>query len=78
MNARREEHVLAGRWIPLPMPENAFDVCADLARRYGPKLGIRTLESLHVASALELKADRFWTFDERQAKLAKAVGLKIS
>jgi len=60
------------------MPENAFDVCADLARRYGPKLGIRTLESLHVASALELKADRFWTFDERQAKLAKAVGLKIS
>jgi hypothetical protein len=29
-----------------------------------------------VAAALELKAERFWTFDERQAKLAKAVGLK--
>jgi predicted nucleic acid-binding protein len=37
---------------------------------------VRTLDSLHVASALELKADRFWTFDERQAKLAKVVGLK--
>jgi len=34
------------------------------------------LDSLHVACALELKADRFWTFDERQAKLAKAEGLK--
>ena len=54
------------------MPENAFELCTDLARRYGPKLGIRTLDSLHVACALELKAERFWTFDERQAKLAKA------
>jgi predicted nucleic acid-binding protein len=78
MNARREEHASAGRWISLPMPENAFELCADLARRYGPKLGIRTLDSLHVACALELKAERFWTFDERQAKLAKAVGMKIA
>jgi len=58
------------------MPEDAFELCADLARRYGPKLGTRTLDSLHVACALELKAKQFWTFDERQTKLAKAVGLK--
>jgi predicted nucleic acid-binding protein len=60
------------------LPELAFDRCAELARRYGPKLNMRTLDSLHVACALELKADRFWTFDERQAKLAKAAGLKAS
>jgi predicted nucleic acid-binding protein len=60
------------------MPDHAFEVCADLARRYGFKLGVRTLDSLHVACALELKAERFWTFDERQAKLAKAQGMKIS
>jgi predicted nucleic acid-binding protein len=66
----------AGLWIETSMPEHAFEVCADLARRYGPKLGVRTLDSLHVACALELKAERFWTFDERQAKLAKVVGLK--
>jgi predicted nucleic acid-binding protein len=66
----------AGVWLETPMPETAFRVCADLARRYGPKLGIRTLDSLHVACASELKAERFWTFDERQAKLAKAQGLK--
>jgi len=31
-----------------------------------------------VACALELKAERFWTFDERQAKPAKAQGMKTS
>jgi len=58
------------------MPESAFDVCAGLARHHGARLGLRTLDTLHVASALELKAQRFWTFDERQAKLARAAGLK--
>ena len=67
-----------GLWLETAMPENAFEVCADLGRRYGPKLGMRTLDTLHVACALELKADRFWTFDERQAKLAKAQGMKLS
>jgi predicted nucleic acid-binding protein len=47
----------------------------ELARRYCPTLGVRTLDSLHVACALTLKAEKFWTFDERQAKLAEAVGL---
>ena len=68
----------ASLWRAAPLPEGAFELCADLARRYGPKLGTRTLDSLHVACALELKAERFWTFDERQAKLAKAEGLKIA
>lgn len=68
--------VKAGPWLEQAVPERAFEVCADLARRYGPKLGVRTLDTLHVACALELKAERFWTFDERQGKLAKAVGLK--
>ena len=66
-----------GLWTASAMPDSAFEVCADLARQYGPKLGMRTLDSLHVACALELKADRFWTFDGRQAKLAKAQGLRV-
>ena len=66
----------AGLWVSIDVPDNAFNVSADLGRRYGLKLGLRTLDSLHVACALELKADRFWTFDDRQLKLASAVGLK--
>lgn len=76
MHARLDDHKSSGRWISIAVPDHAFDRCADLARRYGPKLGVRTLDSLHVSCALELKAERFWTFDERQAKLAKAEGLK--
>jgi predicted nucleic acid-binding protein len=68
----------AGRWLEVALPEHAFELCADLARRHGPRLGVRTLDSLHVASALELKVEQFWTFDERQAKLAKAEGLKTN
>ncbi len=67
-----------GIWLETPLPEHAFDLCADLARRYAPKLGVRALDSLHVACALELKAERFWTFDERQAKLARAARLKTN
>ena len=66
----------SGQWSNVAMPDRAFEVCTELARRHGAKLGVRTLDSLHVACALELRADRFWTFDERLAKLAKAEGLK--
>jgi predicted nucleic acid-binding protein len=67
---------IAGLWETVSVPETALDVCAGLGRRYGPKLGVRTLDSLHVACALELNAEGFWTFDDRQRKLATAVGLK--
>jgi predicted nucleic acid-binding protein len=59
------------------LPEAAWVEVIELARRYCPTLGVRTLDSLHVACALTLKADKFWTFDERQAKLAEAVGLDV-
>jgi predicted nucleic acid-binding protein len=76
MNARLDDHKKDYRWLLTSMPEDAFDICADLARKFGPRLGTTTLDSLHVACALELQAKQFWTFDERQAKLAKAVGLR--
>ncbi len=65
-----------GLWTVVAMPEMAFDRCIRLAQQQGSRLGSRTLDSLHVASALELGAERFWTFDDRQAKLVRAVGLK--
>ena len=72
-----EKDRVAGLWAKVEMPDSVFNVCADLARRHGPRLGARTLDSLHVAAALQLKAEWLWTFDERQAKLAKAEGLVI-
>jgi predicted nucleic acid-binding protein len=75
-NLERDRNV--GIWTETAIPQLAFDACADLARKYGPRLGTRTLDSLHVACALELKVEQFWTFDERQAKLAKETGLRIA
>jgi predicted nucleic acid-binding protein len=68
----------SGLWLEFDLPESVWRTCADLARKHGPKLGTRTLDSLHVASALDLGAKAFWTFDERQAKLATAAGLPTS
>ena len=69
---------ISGVWTSVEFPHPAWQTCADLARRYGATLGVRTLDSLHVACALVLKAQRFWTFDDRQARLAEAVGLDTS
>lgn len=73
-----EDDCSNGIWEEIDLPENVWERSIGLARRHGPKLGVRTLDSLHVACALELKAGQFWTFDERQAKLAEAEGLDIA
>ena len=70
-----ESDCASGVWNFRAFPDAAWETCSDLAKRHGPALGVRTLDSLHVACALELRADKFWTFDDRQARLAEAVGL---
>jgi predicted nucleic acid-binding protein len=54
-----------------------FDKAQRLSEKHTQRLGTRTLDVLHVASALVLKADTFFTFDVNQAKLAKAEGLMV-
>lgn len=65
-------------WHLVELPDTAYGTAAELARVHVPQMGSRTLDTLHVAAALELGAKEFWTFDKRQKKLAKAVGLKAS
>jgi predicted nucleic acid-binding protein len=67
-----------GLWLEVELPSTVFEISTELSRVYTPQLGTRTIDTLHVAGALELKAERFWTFDDRQKKLAKAVGLKTT
>jgi predicted nucleic acid-binding protein len=78
LGQRFHEHRTLGLWREAGLPDRAFEICAQLAQQHAARLGVRTLDTLHVASALELKALQFWTFDQRQSELAKAVGLKIN
>lgn len=64
------------RWADL-LWRAALDRSVSLSRQYAPKLGTRSLDVLHVASALELGARRFVTYDHRQSSLAKACGLTL-
>ena len=60
----------------IPLPPSAYQQAALIAGRHTPGLGTRTLDVLQVGGALVLKADTFYTFDQKQAKLASAVGLR--
>ena len=60
-----------------PLSSAVFDRAKRLAEKHTLRLGTRTLDILHVASALVLKAEIFYTFDVNQGKLAKAEGLLV-
>ncbi len=51
---------------------------AILSRDHTAAIGARTLDLIHVASALELQADLLFTFDDLQRSLAKAVRLRVN
>jgi len=53
-----------------------LDLGAGLSAQHTAKLGTRSLDVLHVATAVVLGATHFVSYDQRQSDLAKAVGLK--
>ncbi|UCF92138.1 MAG: type II toxin-antitoxin system VapC family toxin [Desulfobacterales bacterium] len=54
-----------------------FDHAIDLAKKHSGTTGSRSLDILHVASALAIRADRLLTLDDRQSEIADRAGLKI-
>jgi len=47
------------------------------AAAHNESIGCRSGDLLHIAAAVEWGADHFLAFDERQKKLAKALGLEV-
>ncbi len=70
------EDIKAGVLVVRTLGPTAFAKASDFSRKHTPSLGVRTLDVLHVACAVTLGAKTFLTFDHRQAKLAKAIGLQ--
>jgi predicted nucleic acid-binding protein len=61
-----------------PLTEQAFEKARQLSRQNTARLGTRTADLLHVAAALDLRADYLYTFDQQQRKLARTVGMKVN
>lgn len=62
----------------LPFPESVFSRARTISRSITPILGVRAADVLHVAAAIELGANALYTFDQRQHRTAKEVGLKVN
>jgi len=71
------QHINAGVFQLRAVPNEVWQTATRLSRHYTAKLGTRTLDVLHVAIAMSLQPDVFFTFDRRQCKLAKAAGLRV-
>jgi predicted nucleic acid-binding protein len=55
-----------------------YDRARDLSKKFTPEISARSLDILHVAAALLLKAPEFASFDEKQRVLAEKAGLKLT
>jgi predicted nucleic acid-binding protein len=54
-----------------------FNYAVDLSKKHTAMIGARSLDILHIASALSIKAEKFLTVDGRQTEVAKLAGLTI-
>ncbi|HYT59470.1 MAG TPA: hypothetical protein VEL06_04830 [Haliangiales bacterium] len=75
----RLNHLVARRAlldVTLDM-DAAITRATNLSAVHTERLGARAIDLLHVAGALTLESEFFLTTDGRQARLAKAEGLKV-
>jgi predicted nucleic acid-binding protein len=56
----------------------AFERARSLSEKYTETRGTRSLDLLHLAFALELEAELFFTTDRSQEEAAKAEGLRVA
>jgi len=76
--SRFEEHEKSGIYYRPQLDWSAIFIHAiELSKKHSAGIGSRSLDILHVASALSINANRFLTLDDRQTRLATLAGLKI-
>lgn len=76
--SRFDEHWERGVYYrPRQNWKETLNIAVDLARNHTEHIGSRSLDILHVASAIAIKTDRFMTFDKKQASLAIEAALTV-
>lgn len=74
-----DQDLATGRLSLADVPwRRVFERAEELSRAHTPTHGTRTLDVMHVASALVLGCRKLVTYDERQALLARAAGLRLA
>ncbi len=73
-----EQNIRSGVYQLLPIPESAFARAKNLAQTLTPAIGVRAVDLLHVAAALELGASALYTFDQKQHRTAHSAGLEVN
>ena len=78
--AQFDQDLMAGDFLQrVQLPEDDLEDAFDmLSWRHTAKHGFRTYDILHVASALLLGCDTFWSFDEKARKLATLEGMAVN
>lgn len=73
-----EQDLAAGLLVPMPdLWEKLIAQAESLAAQHTPTIGSRSLDILHVATALASGATEFCTFDDRQRRLAELSGRRV-
>lgn len=75
-----ESDTAAGRFLPVPTGRDVLDVCLELSANeafLGKRMHLRTLDALHLATALVMGCRSVATADLRLAEAALVAGLKI-
>jgi predicted nucleic acid-binding protein len=66
-----------GVYRQIPVDSAVFTLAGDLAEQYAGQFGLRSLDALHLASAIKHGVNSFATFDKRLSRTAQAAGLKL-
>ena len=73
-----QNDLAAGVYSVQPVSATVFDTAKRVSLKHTAGIGSRSLDVLHVAAALVMRAEVLLSFDDNQRKLAKAVGLRAA
>ena len=78
--AKFQSDLRKGRFLLAPLGQDIKIRAAESARtalRNDPPLFLRTLDGIHIATALQLQSSELMTADKRMANAARAIGFSV-
>lgn len=78
LTTKFQRDIAMGRFVRQKVDwSNIWKLAQKLSKKYSISIGCRTMDIMHVAIASHINASFFFTNDERQKKLALALGMNV-